>query len=354
MSTPICDYEGSRYRQDFWGQGRDYEDAAERLALRALLPPTGRSLIEIGAGYGRLADLYAGYGQVYLLDYARTQIQQAQEYLAGRANITYVVGDIYSLPFNDGFFNTAVTVRVLHHISDVPAALAELARVLAANGTYVLEYANKRNLKGIVRYLLGRQPSPFTREPWEFVKLNYDFHPAYMEDALRTAGFRPGPQRAASFFRVSLLKRLIGARALASADGLLQVPLAGLKPAPSVFVRATVEKPTAPGPATPWRCPNCHCAIPAATAPDSAGRPATRPAASHLSAAPSETPVPETPVLVCLCCGAAWSTGDGIYDFKSPVVLPHLADAASHRGREESPSGQGEEKQEPLAQTCQL
>lgn len=302
MSTPICDYEGSRYRQDFWGQGRDYEDAAERLALRALLPPMGRRLIEIGAGYGRLADLYAGYEQVYLLDYARTQVQQAQEYLAGRANITHVVGDIYNLPFTDGFFNTAVTVRVLHHISDVPAALAELARVLAPNGAYVLEYANKRNLKGIVRYLLGRQPSPFTREPWEFVTLNYDFHPAYMEDALRTAGFRLAAQRAASFFRLPLLKRLIGARALARADGLLQVPLAGLKPAPSVFVRATVEKPSADGPHTPWRCPACHSAIPVATPPPA-------------------TPA-DAPVMVCPGCCAAWSTAGGLYDFKTPAPSP--------------------------------
>jgi hypothetical protein len=29
----ICDYEGSRYRYDFWeGKGREYEDMAERIA----------------------------------------------------------------------------------------------------------------------------------------------------------------------------------------------------------------------------------------------------------------------------------------------------------------------------------
>ena len=37
---PVCDYEGSDYRTRFWdGQGRDYEDLVERLALRRLLPP---------------------------------------------------------------------------------------------------------------------------------------------------------------------------------------------------------------------------------------------------------------------------------------------------------------------------
>ena len=32
----ICDYEGSNYRTEFWeNQGRDYEDKAERVALRS-------------------------------------------------------------------------------------------------------------------------------------------------------------------------------------------------------------------------------------------------------------------------------------------------------------------------------
>jgi hypothetical protein len=39
-SPPVCDYEGSDYRTRFWeGQGRDYEDQAERIALRRLMPP---------------------------------------------------------------------------------------------------------------------------------------------------------------------------------------------------------------------------------------------------------------------------------------------------------------------------
>ncbi|MCY4410228.1 MAG: hypothetical protein OXC27_07170, partial [Caldilineaceae bacterium] len=59
--VPVIDYEGSGYRLDFWeGQGREYEDAVERIALQRLLPPQGRRIAEIGAGFGRLADLYLG------------------------------------------------------------------------------------------------------------------------------------------------------------------------------------------------------------------------------------------------------------------------------------------------------
>jgi len=299
MSIAICDYEGSRYRDEFWGQGRAYEDAAERLALRALLPARGRRLVDIGAGYGRLADLYAGYQEVYLLDYARSQLQQAQEHLGNRPGITYVLGDIYNLPFTDGFFDTVVTVRVLHHISHIPKAFAEIARILAPAGTYILEYANKRNLKAIWRFLLGRQPSPFSHQPWEFVPLNFNFHPAYIKENLEAAGFTLTQERAVSIFRLGLLKRHVHHRLLAAADGLLQVPLAGLKPTPSVFVKAKVRKPPASAPTTPWRCPICHQDLP--------------PCPGGMAPDPNLA-------LNCQHCGAQWPIRDGILDFKSPCT----------------------------------
>ncbi len=293
MSAPICDYEGSRYQHEFWGPGRAYEDAVERLALRALLPAKGNRILEIGAGYGRLADLYAGYNEIFLLDYARTQLEQAREFLKDRPGVTYVVGDLYNLPFNDGFFDTVVTVRVLHHIASIPTAFAEVARILTTGGAYLLEYANKRNVKALLRYLFRRQPSPFSREPWEFVTLNFDFHPAYMAEQLKTAGFVTHRQRAASFFRVGFLKRTVPTNLLAGLDGLLQAPLGGLKPAPSVFLQTAVAKPAGTAPTTPWRCPQCHTAI-------------------LQLATPGDS-------LACPGCGARWRTDKGIYDFKTPL-----------------------------------
>ena len=60
-AVPVIDYEGSGYKTEVWaGQGRDYEDATERLVLGSLLPPTGRRIAEIGSGMGRVADLDRG------------------------------------------------------------------------------------------------------------------------------------------------------------------------------------------------------------------------------------------------------------------------------------------------------
>ena len=153
---PVCNYEGSRYRTEFWDATRAYEDAAERIAMRALLPSQGRTLIEIGAGFGRMADLYAGYETVVLFDYARTQLAQAVERLGqtgpdGQPRYLFVQGDFYHLPFVAGLFDTVTMVRTLHHAADAPAVLRGIADILGPGGTFVLEFANKLNLKAIAR-----------------------------------------------------------------------------------------------------------------------------------------------------------------------------------------------------------
>jgi len=50
-----------------------------------------------------------------------------------------------------------VMVRVMHHLADVPLALKQIRRVLHSNSVAVLEYANKRNVKSVARWLLRRQ-----------------------------------------------------------------------------------------------------------------------------------------------------------------------------------------------------
>ena len=95
----ICDYGDSSYRQDFWeGRGRGYEDAVERRALARLLPRSGRRLLEIGAGFGRLTSEYRMFSQVVLLDYSLEQLQYARRRY-GDDGFMYVAADAYRMPF---------------------------------------------------------------------------------------------------------------------------------------------------------------------------------------------------------------------------------------------------------------
>ena len=260
---PRCDYEGSRYQSEFWNEGRSYEDLAERIALKAMIPPRGRRIVEVGAGAGRLGDLYDGYDEIYLVDYAASQLEQAHARWGHDPRYRFVQGDIYSLPFPDGYFDTVVIVRVLHHVKELALALREVARITAPRGTYLTEFANKRHLKAMLRYLLKRGKAgenPFLLAPYEFVPLNIDFHPRYVYNALGEAGFWVQDERAVSFFRVPLLKKLLPAKMLARVDGWLQKPLQPLRITPSIFLRS--YRPEAAGTGAEatgrWRCPNCH------------------------------------------------------------------------------------------------
>jgi SAM-dependent methyltransferase len=286
----FCDYEGSDYRSSFWeGSGRQYEDLAERTALRKLLPTSGERLIDIGGGYGRLFDLYAGYREVVLLDHATSQLQDARARL-GDSGVIYVAANLYQMPFPARAFDCAVMVRVLHHLPDVSRAFRAIHALLTCGGCFVLEYANKRHLKAVLQYLLRRgEHSPFDLEPFEFVELNYNLHPTFVEDHLTAAGFQIERQLGVSHLRVNLLKRLVPARILATIDGWLQQPMAPLKCAPSMFLKSRALADSAPQPpAQLFCCPHCQ----------------------------SGGLRRESDALLCSSCGRRWSTAGGIHDFR--------------------------------------
>ena len=235
---PLATYEDLGYRDVFWA-ARAYEDECDRIALRALLPLSGGWLIEVGAGFGRLAGEYRGYDSVVLLDSSDVHVAAAAEAVGGDPKYEVRLGDAAALPFPDGYFDAAVCVRVLHHFDDPAPVIRELGRVVRPGGVLVLEYANKRNLKAIARHLLGRQDwSPFEPGAVEYKPFHHDHAPADMRRALRRAGFSTERMRAASLFRLPALTRRLPPRKLARLEGLLQEPLGSITPGPSVFVLA--------------------------------------------------------------------------------------------------------------------
>lgn len=291
----ICDYEGSDYRTDFWeGKGREYEDAVERIALRALLPPVGQRYVEFGAGFGRLINEAGRYDQVVLVDYSRTLLAEAQARLGRSERFLYVAANVYNLPFAANAFDVAIMCRVVHHLADAPTALREIRASLTPGATFVLEFANKCNLKAIARYLLRRQDwNPFTLEPVEFVELNFDFHPAYIQKSLQEAGFVPGSRRNVSMLRLGLFKAVLPLGVMLALERLIQASGAWLPVSPSIFLRNGVPgnlSKVVPLEAL-FKCPACGSA--------------------DLRR--------ERDVLVCRANGERWAIHDGIYDFKEPL-----------------------------------
>jgi SAM-dependent methyltransferase len=294
----FCDYEGSDYRRRFWeGANRAYEDAVERIALARLLPPRGRRIAEFGAAFGRLADLYAGYQEVLLIDYSRSLLREAQQRWGSDPRFKFVVADIYHLPLRAGVLDAATMIRVVHHLADVPAALRRVRCVLAAGATFVLEFANKRHLKAIARYALGWQAwNPWDPQPVEFAPLNFDFHPRWMLDAARAAGFEVRARRAVSYLRLGFLKRWLPLKLMVGLDALLQPSGAFALFSPSVFIQLVV--PPAEG---------------AQNAVELSGE------AIFCSPRSGALLRREGDVLICDADGTRWRAEGNFYDFKAPL-----------------------------------
>jgi len=302
-TPPVCNYEGSDYQASFWDKGgREYEDRTEAIALKRLLPKSGRLLLELGAGAGRNTPRYLGFERIILLDYSRTQLAQAQQRLGRSDKYIYVAADAYRLPFVDGLFDAATMIRTLHHMADAPKALGQVRNALGFGGVFILEFANKLNLKAIFRYLLGRQKwSPFTLEPVEFVKLNFDFHPKAISSWLKDLGFKVEKTLTLSHFRVGFLKRIVPTSILVFLDSLFQWTGALWQLSPSVFVKSRKgDYEGRPGAGTSpaltnvlslFKCPDC-----------------------------AHSPLTEKKAyLECSNCKKKWESKDGIYDFREPL-----------------------------------
>ena len=287
----VISYEGSSYKTDFWeGQGREFEDLAERNALRRLLPPSGGTIMEIGAGFGRLADLYSSYNRVILLDYSLSLLLEAKKTFGEDTKYQFVAANVYHLPFVDNLINVVVMIRVAHHLESVPAALSEVYRVLQGESAFILEFANKRNIKAITRYLFRKQSwSPFKMEPYEFVPLNFDFHPQWMKQAIRQAGFRVEDELAISNFRLQAIKSRFSSQRLAKIDNMIAGPGAALNLSPSVLTKNISEKRKSEANGF-FRCPKCG------------GK-----GLDDTDAA-----------IVCRSCRSRWPIVDGVIDFRYP------------------------------------
>lgn len=258
-------YADMRYRDVFW-PSRRYEDGCDRMALRALLPRSGRDLVELGAGFGRLADEYTGYDHVALLDLSGVQLDAARDRLKNDARYDIVEGDIFHLPFDDASFDTVVCIRVVHHFEDPRPAIAEMARVLRPGGVLILEAANKRNFKSVLLYALRREKtSPFgpgsahatsgtftperlrqksaPREPGaprtEWVATtDFDHAPQDVRRWLKASGLHLERTRSVSNFRMPGLTRRLPLRVLAGLERVGQPLLAPVTFGPEVFYRA--------------------------------------------------------------------------------------------------------------------
>jgi len=239
-------YDDPNYNyQDYW-QGREYEHAAEELAVKRLL--RGRHFshaIDVGGGYGRLSKYLTKFAdKVTLAEPSQQQLDIADIYLKDTPQVDKKLLQAADLKLNDGEVDLVVVVRVLHHLPDPTPELNEIARVLKPGGTFLLEFANDAHFLNRIRYGLRGKRVP--RKPIDIrSEENKDeqtisfvnHHPKTVIKKLQDAGFDVEATLSGSNLRSPTLKRVLGKKPLLAVESLMQPLLAPIYFGPSVWLR---------------------------------------------------------------------------------------------------------------------
>ena len=183
-------YEGIEYKE-FWNVDKKKHnlDLLEHDFVRALLPTSGQRILDIGCGYGRLADCYLNrFHQTVMLDGSMTLLRQAQEKNGEKA--IYVAADANHLPFRHSSFDCVLLFRVFHHIPDSQRILSEINQLLGFKGTFVFDYCNKSSLRQLLRWVLRlRRDNPLSLAPAGMDTRFISHHPHHVYRLLKQNGY---------------------------------------------------------------------------------------------------------------------------------------------------------------------
>lgn len=239
-------YNDEKYNyQDYWA-GREYEHAAEEMAVKRLLK--GRHFehaVDVGGGYGRLSKLLTQYAdKVTLAEPSKQQLDMAKIYLKGTPQVERQLLQASDLKMPDASVDLVMIVRVLHHLPDPVAEFKEIARVLKPSGIFVLEFANDAHFLNRIRYVIRGKRVPHTpvsiqdaskEKAGELPFVNH--HPKTIIKELRSAGFEVETALSGSNLRSPRLKKVLGKKPLLALEKVLQPLLAPIYFGPSVWLR---------------------------------------------------------------------------------------------------------------------
>ena len=142
---------------EWWRPGGGFELLHWLAQARgALVPPAEHPaavLVDAGCGGGLLAPHIERLGYRHVgVDLGRAGLEQS-----ATRGVTGVIGDVTALPLADGAADVVVAGEILEHVTDLPAAVAELCRVLRPGGLLVLDTVNDTRLSRFVTVTLGER-----------------------------------------------------------------------------------------------------------------------------------------------------------------------------------------------------
>lgn len=182
-------YEGIEYKEFWISDSRKKLNLLERELIRKLIPKKGRRIIDLGSGFGRLADCYIDrFDQVVLLDGSMSLLRQAKNDFKKRA--TYIAADINNIPFAASSFDCILMMRVFHHIENSERLIQSFNRIMINGGTLIFNYSNKLNPNYMLRWMRGKTTgNPFTQDTVGIGSTFIQHHPHAVSSMLAKNGF---------------------------------------------------------------------------------------------------------------------------------------------------------------------
>lgn len=228
----------------YW-DGRDYEHAAEEMALKRLLKGKHfKHAADIGGGYGRLCLFLENYAdKVTLAEPSQQQLDIAKDFLKGHPEIDRVLTQTEDLKLKDKSVDLITVIRVMHHLPEPADSFAELARVLTDDGYLILEVANYAHGRNRLKHILKGKKLPAepvdirsaqNKKKDEIPFVNHN--PKTVVKQLAHAGLKVEKVLSVSNLRSPGLKKVVPKGVMLSAEKVLQTTLARTYFGPSVFL----------------------------------------------------------------------------------------------------------------------
>jgi ubiquinone/menaquinone biosynthesis C-methylase UbiE len=227
----------------YW-DGRDYENAAERLALNRLLGGKHfKSAVDVGGGYGRMCIFLEKYAdKVTLAEPSQQQLDIAKDFLKDHPEIDQKLLQAADLKFKDGSIDLLTMIRVMHHLPDPTPEFQEIARVLSEDGYAVIEVANYAHARNRLRHLLKGKKLPHepvdirseqNKREGEIPFVNHN--PEAVIKQLAHAGLKVERALSVSNLRNTTLKKIVPKGVMLAVENVLQPTLANTYFGPSIF-----------------------------------------------------------------------------------------------------------------------
>ena len=151
----------TRLEKSFVNRSRKAARNVARLDERIRTLPVGsvEDVLELGCGTGEVsAHLSQRHGyNVIAADVDPEQIELARRSNPVHTRLRFEVEDATQLTFGDDSFDLVVAQNLFHHLPEWPRAVAEIRRVLRANGHLIwFDLVIPRPFRGVLARLAGR------------------------------------------------------------------------------------------------------------------------------------------------------------------------------------------------------